>query len=56
MGSCYGNRTINDETFFSAHTNSVNLTDKFPLSRDPVFSMDLTARQKLETAQNISLF
>ncbi|XP_060082719.1 uncharacterized protein LOC132562014 [Ylistrum balloti] len=54
-GSCYGNKTINNETFFCMTSQTDSRSDTGPLSKDPVFSLDLLARQKLSKAYKITL-
>ncbi|XP_033748639.1 uncharacterized protein LOC117333450 [Pecten maximus] len=54
-GSCYGNKTINNETYFCMTNQTDSRSESGPLSKDPVFSLDLLARQKLSKSYKITL-
>lgn len=54
-GSCYGNKTINNETYFCMTNQADTRIESGPLSKDPVFSLDLLARQKLSKTYKITL-
>ncbi|OWF40240.1 Hermansky-Pudlak syndrome 4 protein [Mizuhopecten yessoensis] len=54
-GSCYGNKTINNETYFCMTNQADSRMESGPLSKDPVFSLDLLAREKLSKVHKITL-